>query len=116
MIMGRHGRSRKSRNRLNNLVLMSAGSVSSLRHNKESLMMWLRESQPLKQDMVILAIEFLQTSDLSPHSQRVWAQSMRVYPPWVSESMLQNNELRSWIQSRLISLEEHPYWKEMYQH
>nr|AXQ05104.1 sigma 1s [Mammalian orthoreovirus] len=112
--MGRRKDSRKSRNKYNSSVLMSAGSVSSSHHNKGSLMTWLRESQPLSQELVTLAIEWLRANVPSPRSRQTWAQSLMVYPPWVNVSMLQNKELSDWIRSRVISLAEHPHWKAEY--
>nr|UXR75143.1 nonstructural replication protein [Mammalian orthoreovirus 2]UXR75145.1 nonstructural replication protein [Mammalian orthoreovirus 2]UXR75147.1 nonstructural replication protein [Mammalian orthoreovirus 2] len=108
-------KSRKSRNRSNNSVMMSLGSATSFRLNADSLMASLRASQPLNQEWVIWATESLLTSGLSRQSLQSWAQSLVAYPPWVNESMLQNKELQDWIQSRVISLAEHPYWKRMSQ-
>nr|WND64011.1 sigma-1s protein [Mammalian orthoreovirus] len=109
--MGRRGTLRKSRNRLNNLSVMSLGSVTGSIRNNELSLNSLRSYQPLSLELTMSAIELLQTSGLSPNCQETWAQSLIVLPPWVEDSMMQNKDLHDWIQSQTISLAEHPLWK-----
>nr|WNB06505.1 sigma-1S [Mammalian orthoreovirus] len=110
--MAERKKSRKSRNRYNNCVMTSMGSITNCLRSKENSLALLREWQPLSQDLVRLAIELLTTSGLSYNYQETWAQSITVYPHWVTKSMLQNKDLADWLLGRTISLAEHRLWKQ----
>nr|P32868.1 RecName: Full=Protein sigma-1-small; Short=Sigma1s; AltName: Full=Sigma-s; AltName: Full=Sigma1NS; AltName: Full=Sigma1bNS; AltName: Full=p14 [Mammalian orthoreovirus 2 D5/Jones]AAA47252.1 sigma-1-s protein [Mammalian orthoreovirus 2]AAA66880.1 unknown protein [Mammalian orthoreovirus 2 D5/Jones]AAB03313.1 non-structural protein sigma 1s [Reovirus sp.]AAB03315.1 non-structural protein sigma 1s [Reovirus sp.] len=111
----RNTRSRKLRNKLKTSLLMSTGSVTSLIQSKDNWVDYLYACQPLNRELVRTAIELIDSSEMSPAYRLALAESIRVYPSWVTESMLQNSELASWIQSRIISLSEHQDWKLKYQ-
>nr|QSR83634.1 sigma 1s viral dissemination protein [Mammalian orthoreovirus] len=114
--MAERKKSKKSRNRYNNCVMTSMGSITNCLRSRENSLALLREYQPLSQDLVHLAIELLTMSGLSHNCQETWAQSIVVYPHWVTESMLQNKELASWLLERTISLAEHQLWKQRAPH
>nr|AXQ05082.1 sigma 1s [Mammalian orthoreovirus] len=105
-------KSRKSRNRLRPTLMISGLPTLNSMGSIDRLLVSAIASQPLSQDWVKWIVGLWVSQVSSRNYLALLAKILKVYPHWVTESMLSNRELAIWIQSRLILLEEHPLWKQ----
>nr|ALK02150.1 sigma-1s [Mammalian orthoreovirus] len=106
-------KSRKSRNRSRPTLMISGLPILNSMYSQDRLLTSAIASQPLSQDWVRWIIDLWVSQTRSRNYLTQLAKTLKAYPHWVTESMLSNHELTVWIQSRLISLDEHPLWRQM---
>nr|ALK02194.1 sigma-1s [Mammalian orthoreovirus] len=106
-------KSRKSRNRSRSTLMISGLPILNSTDLEDRLLTSAIASQPLSRDWVRWIIDLWVSRVRSRNYLTQLAKTLKAYPHWVTESMLSNHELTAWIQSRLISLDEHPLWRQM---
>nr|P07938.1 RecName: Full=Protein sigma-1-small; Short=Sigma1s; AltName: Full=Sigma-s; AltName: Full=Sigma1NS; AltName: Full=Sigma1bNS; AltName: Full=p14 [Mammalian orthoreovirus 1 Lang]AAA47277.1 nonstructural protein sigma-ibNS [Mammalian orthoreovirus 1]AAA66878.1 unknown protein [Mammalian orthoreovirus 1] len=106
-------KSRKSRNKSRSTLMISGLPILNSTDLEDRLLTSAIASQPLSQDWVRWIIDLWVSRVRSRNYLTQVARTLRAYPHWVTESMLSNHELTVWIRSRLISLDEHPLWRQM---
>nr|QTZ98146.1 nonstructural replication protein sigma-1s [Mammalian orthoreovirus] len=106
-------KSKKSRNRSRSTLMISGLPILNSMDLEDRLLTSAITSQPLSQDWVKWIADLWVSRPKSRSYLTQLAKTLKTYPHWVTESMLSNQELTAWIQSRLILLDEHPIWKQM---